>query len=287
MEEDTEVYCPRDIMACIAALQENPDAKPDQFLCCSGEKEFLQEIVDGMTAPEVSRAEALLAGGFIRCVISWTQFFTLRDSDAIRVWYLLYLTGFLTMATEEQMAQMEQEWRCFSGGYRSSDHSAPLVIPTKQVRALFMAAFARRFREDVARSDRTGIFSLFWGSEADGLQDLLHKWLVHTVTFYGDDHGYYHDFLTVLFSGAGCDVSVSGGQGQDKQQILILDTANDRCAVIGVLYSSRIQNLSKAAEEALCIARDRAGAEQLKDRYQKVALWGMAFLGRNCKIIAE
>ncbi len=286
MGRDTEVFCPRDIMACIAALQDNPEAKPEQYPGSPAEMEFLQEIVSGMTAPDISTADNLLAGGCKRCDLRWTQFFTMRDYDERRVWYLLYLTGFLTRATEEQMAQSVQENRYSGCGFCSSERSIPLIIPSKRVQALFLEAFARRFREEVAMSDRTELFRMFWAGDADGLQELLRMQLANTVTCYEENDGCCHNFLTVLFSGTGCEVSVAGGAGQGKQEILVLDPANARCAVIGVLHSG-IEELSKAAGEALCKARDRAGAEQLKGRYKRVTLWGMAFHKRTCRLMAE
>ncbi len=286
MKDDTEVYCPRDIMACIAALQENPEAKPDQSPCCSVEREFLQEIVDGMTAYDMSKAEKLLAGGYIRGAISWTQFFTMREDDAERLWYLLYLTGFLTMATEEQKAQSVQKGSCFLGGYCSSEHSAPLVIPNKHLRTLFTEAVDRKFRDEIAGTDRTELFRSFWAGDADGLREHVDSLLRQAPVWYRADNGGCHDFLTVLFSGTGCDVSVPGGAGQDKQEILISDPANDRCAVIGIEYAGD-NDFSEAAAKALGRARDRAEAEQLKGRYKKAALWGMAFHGLHCKFMAE
>ena len=286
MMDDTEVYCPRDIMACIAALQENPDAKPDQSPRCSVEREFLQEIVDGMTAYDMSKAEKLLAGGYISGVTSWTQFFTMREDDAVRLWYLLYLTGFLTMATEEQKAQSVQKGSCFFGGYCSSEHSAPLVIPNKHLRTLFIGAIDRKFRDEIAGTDRTELFRSFWAGDAKALEELFHTLLMKTATYYGLHNGYYHDFLTELFAGAGCESPVPGGQGQDRQEIVIPDPENDRCAVIGIEYAGD-NELSDTAEKALIMARDRAEAAQLKGRYKNVVLWGMGFHGRFSTLMAE
>ncbi|MDO4840947.1 MAG: AAA family ATPase [Desulfovibrionaceae bacterium] len=65
MGRDTEVFCPRDIMAYIAALQDNPDAKPEQNLCSPAEVEFIRKAAEDMTDYSASVTEDLLAGGCI------------------------------------------------------------------------------------------------------------------------------------------------------------------------------------------------------------------------------
>ncbi len=286
MGNDTEVYCPRDIMAYIAALQENPEAKPDQFLCHPGEREFIQEDVDKLIDSADFVLEDLLAGGCINFCIDQNYFFGSHDDEERLLWAFLYMTGFLTAATEEQKEQAKEKMLFYSSNCVYSDGDIHLAIPNKRLRTFFTEAMDRKFRDEIARTDKTELFRNFWAGDADGLKELLDRLLRQAPAWYCADNGGYHDFLTVLFSGTGCDVSVPGGPGQDKQEMLILDPANDRCAAIGVLYAG-LENLSKAAGEALCKARNRAGAEQLEGRYKKVALWGMAFHGRKCKLMAE
>ena len=276
MGKDADVCCPRDIMACIAALQENPEAKPDQFLCHPGEQEFLQEIVDGMTAHDMSLAEDLLTGMCLYFDFDGKQYFPLCEHDSSRIWYLLYLAGFLTMATKEQQGQRKySSWR-----------SVAVVIPSKRLRTLLIGAIDRNFREKIAGTDKTELFRSFWAGDATALEDLLDELLRQTATYYDVYDGYYHDFLTGLFAGTGCEGGVNGGQGQDKQEIVIPDPANNRCAVIGIEYAGDY-DFSAAAAKALSRARDRAEAEQLKGRFKNVVLWGMSFCRHWSSLMAE
>ncbi len=284
MGKDTEVFCPRDIMACIAALQENPEAEPDQYRCTPEEKEFIQEIVAGMADHELRMATDLLTGACLQCAVKSQQFFTMREHDDKRLWYLLYLTGFLTCATEEQKAQSEQEWRCYSCGY-SPYGSVPLVIPNNRVRTLFSEAINRRFREKMAALDRTEFLRMFWAGDADGLEDYLSACLGETVISEADDSG-YRDFLTAFFAGTGCEVMASGGRGQGSHDIVISDPENDRSATVRIESASE-GDVCEAAGKALDMARDMAEAEGLKGRCKNTVLWGMGFCQQYCRLRAE
>lgn len=109
---------------------------------------------------------------------------------------------------------------------------------------------------------------------------------MQTATYYDVYDGYYHDFLTGLFAGTGCEGGVNGGLGQDKQEIVIPDPANNRCAVIGIEYAGD-NDFDEAAAKGLGRARDRAEAAGLKGRYKNVVLWGMGFHGRFSTLRAE
>ncbi len=281
--DDTEVFCTRDIMSCIAALQENPEAEPDQYRGTPEEQEFIQKIVDGMAAHELRMATDLLTGACLQCAVKEKQFFTMGEHDEERLWYLLYLAGFLTQATEEQKAQSGQELRCCSYGY-SPYGSIPLVIPNKRVRTLFTEAVNRRFREKAARN-KAEFLRMFWAGDADGLEELLYGFLGETVICGADESGYC-DFLTGLFDGTGCEAGSDGGPGHGRQEIVIPDPENDRCAVVGIAYAGG-NELSDAAGKALDRARERAEAEGLKDRYKNTVLWGMGFCRRFCRLRAE
>ncbi len=279
MGRDTEVFCPRDIMAYIAALQDNPEAKPDQFLSYPGEREVIQEAVDKLTG---SVLEDILAGGCINFGIDQKYYFGCRDDEKTLLWAFLYMTGFLTAATEEQKEQAKEKWLYYSSGCIYSDGDRHFVIPNKRLLTLFTEAIARSFRERIAGTDKTELYRSFWAGDAKALGEHLDALLIETATYYDVYDGYYRDFLTELFAGTGCEVSVPGGQG--RQGIVIHDAANDRCAVIGI-ENAGDNDLSETAEKALIRAREEAA--ELKGRYPNVVIWGMGFRGRASRLRAE
>ncbi len=284
MGKDTEVFCPRDIMAYIATLQENPDAKPDQCLCSPSDKEVIQKIAEDMIDYSTSVTEDLLAGGCIHFGFNERQFFGHGTDDERLLWAFLYMTGFLTTASEEQKAQSRKEGRYYSSSCCCSTRARYLVLPNKRLRTLLMEAIDRNFREVIARADKTEFLRMFWAGDTKALEEHLEELLMQTATYYDVYDGYYHDFLTELFAGTGCEVSQPADPLHRTQEIVIPDPENDRCAVIEIKHAGD-NDLSETAEKALSMAR--AEAADLKGRYKNVVIWGMGFWRRASKLRTE
>ena len=194
------------------------------------------------------------------------------------LWTLLYLTGYLTTASPDLVKDSDL----------SSDSEAlPLVIPNKEVKAIFIKTIKSWFDDTMKAMDRKPLFDAFWNGDSEGFQEIFSRILLKSISFHDYHENFYHAVLTGTFIGAGWEVTSNPESGLGRLDVLVKDEDNARAAIIEVKRSKTAGEMAKDAEDAIIQIKENKYVANFEGDYKKIMFWGIAFWKKFCAAKAE
>ncbi len=278
--DDTEIYCPWDILQYIEDLQANPLSMPKAYWENTSGNDIVRTFVEHCNVRDIRRKlDTLMTGGCIATRIIENLTYDRLYDDIENMWSVLYLSGYLTKASPEQIK------KC---GIKSDAGKTVLAIPNKEVLEIFADVISKWFKKEVQNIDRTELFKAFWADDADALAKLLCDQMDDTLSYYDAREDFYHAFVLGLFTFTGWEVESNKEYGDGRPDIVVLDTDNKRAAIIEVKRGKSQRGLPRMAKTGISqIRKNRYATPLLKKEDWKVSLWGMAFFKKTCAIRTE
>ena len=99
---DFDVYCPWDVMNYLLELQHNPQAKPVSYWKNTSDNAIIRSFIDHSGSSITKKLENLMAGETIVQRVDENLTYDYLHSSEDNLWSMLYLTGYLTKARNEQ-----------------------------------------------------------------------------------------------------------------------------------------------------------------------------------------
>ena len=278
--DDTEIYCPWDILQYVYDLQVKPTAIPKAYWLNTSENDIVRTFVEHCNARDVrNKLNTLMTGGCISAELIENLTYDRLYEDTENMWTVLYFSGYLTKAGPEQMK------KC---GIKPGERQTVLAIPNKEVLEIFADVISKWFKEEVQKKDRTELFKAFWANDANTLAKLLCNEMEDALSYYDAREDFYHALVLGLFTFTGWDVESNKEHGNGRPDIIIVDNDNNRAAVIEIKRGRSQRGLPGNAVKAIRqIRTNRYAADLLKNEDLKVSLWGMAFFKKSCEIRVE
>ena len=162
--KDQEIYCPWSIMNHVADAQREPEARPLPYWVRSGASGFVEKFV-AMHMPGMADDFAvLLAGG---CVVRKIEpVLSPQKAWGNSSWSLLYLSGYLTRASEARMLQSGARPRAGRG-------EMALAIPNQDIGNAFVNAYVDWFQAIANKRQLGELDTVLWEGDAEKLVRLL------------------------------------------------------------------------------------------------------------------
>ena len=162
--ENQEIYCPWSTMSHVADAQGDPEARPLPYWVRSGASGFVGKFVARHMPEMADDFAVLLAGG---CVVREIEtVLSPQEAWGDSSWSLLYLSGYLTRASEARMLQSGARPRAARG-------EMALVIPNEDIGNAFVNAYVDWF-EGIANKRQLGeLDTVLWEGDAEKLVRLL------------------------------------------------------------------------------------------------------------------
>ena len=114
-----DVYCPWDVMNYLWDLTNNQNAKPVSYWKNTSDNAIIRSFIDYSGAAIKKKLEILISGGSIRQQIEENLTYDYLHSSEENLWSILYLTGYLTNASEQD-----------------TDGTIELKIPNKEIKEI-------------------------------------------------------------------------------------------------------------------------------------------------------
>ena len=270
---DQEIYCPWDILQYVNDLCDNPKAQPQAYWNNTSGNAIVRSFIGRTDLNIGEKFETLINGGCVETKIVESLTYDSLHSSEENLWSLLYLTGYLTKASEEQIEAC---------GRLADEDKTFLVIPNKEVRKIFTESIASWFTDSMLEMDRRPLFDSFWNGDAEKLSRLVSRILLNTISYHDYKEDFYHAVLTGIFVGSGYAVTSNRESGRGRADIIVKDQRNSRSAVIEVKHASASAELAPLAEAALQQIDEKEYDAPLRDNYETVIHWGMAFFEKRC-----
>ena len=268
-----EIYCPWDILQYVDDLQDNPNALPKAYWSNTSGNSIVRKFIGRADLNIGNKFETLIEGGCVEARIVENLTYDSVHSSEDNLWSLLYLTGYLTKASEEQLINC---------GKISDEEKTFLVIPNKEVRKIFTETIASWFDESIQKMNRQPLFDAFWGGDSENLSRIISRILLNSISYHDYKEDFYHAVLAGIFVGSGYVVSSNTESGLGRADIIIRDTHNSRAAVIEVKHAKSMSELPALTDVALKQVNEKEYNAPLLGNYETVIHWGMAFFQKKC-----
>ena len=269
---DLDVYCPWDVMNYLRDLQRNPKAKPASYWKNTSDNSIIRSFIDYAGRSISRKLETLLSGGYIIQKIEENLTYDYLHSSEENLWSILYLTGYLTQAREEDLPAPLPE------------KTSALMIPNAEVQEIFETTIQKWFDESAQTWNRKALFDAVWSGKAEVLTEQMNKLLRKTISYHDYKEDFYHAFLAGIFAGAGYEVDSNKEHGEGRSDVVVLDPEGDRVAIFEAKYSRTQDAMSKDCAAALEQIEDRQYAKEFEDDYDSALCYGIAFYKKRCLV---
>ena len=269
---DLDVYCPWDVMNYLRDLQRNPKAKPASYWKNTSDNSIIRSFIDYAGRSISRKLETLLSGGYIVQKIEENLTYDYLHSSEENLWSILYLTGYLTQAREENLPDPLPE------------KMSALMIPNAEVQEIFETTIQKWFDESAQTWNRKALFDAVWSGNTETLTEEMNKLLRKTISYHDYREDFYHAFLAGIFAGAGYEVDSNKEHGEGRSDVVVLDPEGDRVAIFEAKYSRTQDAMSKDCAAALEQIEDRQYAKEFEDDYDSALCYGIAFYKKRCLV---
>lgn len=269
---DFDVYCPWDVMNYLLELQRNPKAKPVSYWKNTSDNAVIRSFIDYAGSNITGKLETLLAGGTIVQRVDENLTYDYLHSSENNLWSMLYLTGYLTKAREED----------YNG--KLADGTVALMIPNAEIKEIFETTVVKWFDDSTKKCDRSTLFDAVWNGDSGNLTKEMNVLLRRTISYHDYKEDFYHEFLAGIFTGAGYMVDSNKEHGEGRSDVVVYDPINGRVAIFEAKYTKSLDKLESACDAALQQIDDRMYAEEYEDDYDQILCYGISFFKKRCMV---
>ena len=269
---DFDVYCPWDVMNYLLELQRNPKAKPISYWKNTSDNAIIRSFIDYAGSNITKKLETLMAGGCIVQRVDENLTYNYLHSSEDNLWSMLYLTGYLTKAREDDYSSEIPEGM------------VALMIPNAEIREIFETTVIKWFDDSAKKWNRNALFDAVWNGDSDGITKEMNTLLRRTISYHDYREDFYHVFLAGIFTGAGYMVDSNKEHGEGRSDVVVYDSINGRVAIFEAKYIKVLDNLENACDMALQQIDDRMYAKEYEDDYDQILCYGISFFKKRCMV---
>ena len=270
--DNVDVYCPWDVISYLYDLQRNPQAKPVSYWKNTSDNSIVRSFVDFASADITEKLEKLLAGEFIIQRIDDNLTYDYLHASEENLWSVLYLTGYLTKAREEELTTIVPEGYC------------ALKLPKAEIKEIFETTVRQWFNDAAQTWNRKALFAAVWSGNSALLTQEITSLLRRTISYHDYREDFYHAFLAGIFTGAGYVVESNREHGEGRSDIIVKDIRNGRLAVFEVKHVKAWSLLENACAQALLQIDSRQYIADFQDDYDEIICYGIAFFKKRCLV---
>ena len=267
-----DVYCPWDVMNYLRDLQHNLSMKPESYWKNTSDNAIIRSFIDYAGSNITGKLETLLAGGTIVQRVDENLTYDYLHSSEENLWSMLYLTGYLTKAREED----------YNG--KLADGTVALMIPNAEIKEIFETTVVKWFDDSTKKCDRSTLFHAVWNGDSENLTKEMNVLLRRTISYHDYKEDFYHAFLAGIFTGAGYMVDSNKEHGEGRSDVVVYDPINSRVAVFEAKYTKSLDKLESECDAALQQIDDRMYAKEYEDDYDQILCYGISFFKKRCMV---
>ena len=269
---DFDVYCPWDVMNYLLELQHNPQAKPVSYWKNTSDNAIIRSFIDHSGSSITKKLENLMAGETIVQRVDENLTYDYLHSSEDNLWSMLYLTGYLTKARNEQTDEV------------LPDGAIALMIPNEEIRDIFETTVIQWFDDSTRKWNRTLLFDAVWNGDSVNLTKEMNILLRRTISYHDYKEDFYHAFLAGIFTGAGYMVDSNKEHGEWRSDVVVYDPVNGRVAIFEAKYTKNQEKLESTCNTALQQIDERLYAKEYEDDYDQILCYGISFFKKRCLV---
>ncbi|MDD6326238.1 MAG: AAA family ATPase [Lachnospiraceae bacterium] len=271
---DVDVYCPWDVMCYVDDLQNNPNAKPDEYWKDTSDNAIIRSFIDYAGASITKKMETLMSGGYIAQRVDENLTYDYLHSSEENLWSMMYLTGYLTQAVNCEIDEP------------LPDNTIALKIPNLEIKQIFETEVFKWFEDNSKKWNRTELFSAVWCGDCDKITKEISTLLRRTISYHDYGEDFYHAFLSGIFAGAGYQVDSNKEHREGRSDVVVCDAVNGHIAIFEAKRATASGDLESECDKALEQIDERMYAKDFEDAYEPdhILCYGIAFYKKRCMV---
>nr|WP_294677233.1 AAA family ATPase [uncultured Blautia sp.] len=269
---DFDVYCPWDVMNYIRDLQYDSNARPSSYWKNTSDNAIIRSFIDYAGSNITKKLENLLSGGYIIQMIDEDLTYDYLHSSEDNLWSILYLTGYLTRVRDRDLDAP------------LPDKMTALMIPNEEIREIFESTIIKWFDDTVSTWNRQALFDAVWTADNETLTREMTRLLRQTISYHDYREDFYHAFLAGIFAGAGYMVESNKEHGEDRSDVIVHDSVNDRVAIFEAKYSRSLNVMDSDCRKALQQINEKLYSKEFEDDYDEILCYGISFFKKRCLV---
>ena len=269
---EADVYCPWDVMNYLRDLQMNPLAKPESYWKNTSDNGIIRSFIDYAGGTITKKLETLMSGGSIIQRVDENLTYDHLHSSEDNLWSMLYLTGYLTKAREDN----EKD--------ELPDGTVALTIPNAEIKEIFETTVIKWFNDSTKKWNRNVLFDAVWNGDSEGITREMNALLRRTISYHDYREDFYHAFLAGIFTGAGYMVDSNKEHGEGRSDVVVYDSIHARIAIFEAKYTKNLDSLENECDAALQQIDDRMYAKEYEDDYDQILCYGISFFKKRCMV---
>ena len=271
---NVDVYCPWDVMCYVDDLQNDPNAKPDEYWKDTSDNAIIRSFIDYAGTSITKKMETLMSGGYIAQRVDENLTYDYLHSSEENLWSMMYLTGYLTQAADCEIDEA------------LPDNTIALKIPNLEIKQIFETEVFKWFEDNSKKWNRAELFSAVWCGDCDKITKEISALLRRTISYHDYGEDFYHAFLSGIFAGAGYQVDSNKEHGEGRSDVVVCDTVNGHIAIFKAKRAITAGNLESECDKALQQIDERMYAKDFEDEYEPdhIHCYGIAFYKKRCMV---
>ena len=269
-----KVYCPWDVINYCDDHLSNPKAKPKVYWLNTSGNEVIKSLINKTyNRTTITEIEKLIEGKNINKRINEQLTHSEIDDSVENIWSLLYMTGYLTLASE----------------YNGDTYT--LKIPNQEVTQIFKQQVLEWFNTIVVQDKQQleVVHSAFENGDVETIMEYINNKLLMSVSYYDAKESFYHGFLFALLAATKrWDIFSNDEVGNGRPDLIVEKPYGELGIVIEIKVVKDIKKLDEACQAAMKQIEDKDYTADFKEHdFSKILAYGIAFCGKKCKVIVK
>ena len=272
------IYCPWDVINYCGDLRDGSVTEPQNYWVNTSSNDIIRRFLSKADAAARDEIELLINGGHVKKMVHQELTYRDLDSDIDNLWSILFTTGYLTQAGEDE------------------EGLSSLVIPNREIRWIYVQQIRKWFKDE-SRKDTQKLENLrraFEGNDTTAIEKEFAFYLRKTISIRDTNvkkemkENFYHGVLLGLFGNMDGWKVKSNAESGDGYSDISVEVEDQEIGIVIELKYAENAAFDSACKEALKQIYDNNYEEVLTDDGMKtIYRYGIACYKKRCRVVSD
>ena len=271
------IYCPWDVINYCGDLRDGSVTEPQNYWVNTSSNDIIRRFLSKADAAARDEIELLINGGHVKKMMHQELTYRDLDSDIDNLWSILFTTGYLTQAEEDE------------------EGISSLVIPNREIRWIYVQQIRKWFKDE-SRKDTRKLENLrraFEENDTAAIEKEFSFYLRKTISIRDTSikkemkENFYYGVLLGLFGNMDGWKVKSNAESGDGYSDISVEVEDQEIGIVIELKYAENAAFDSACREALEQIHDNHYEEALADDgMTTIYRYGIACYKKRCRVVS-
>ena len=272
------IYCPWDVINYCGDLRDGSVTEPQNYWVNTSSNDIIRRFLSKADTAARDEIELLINGGHVKKMVHQELTYRDLDSDIDNLWSILFTTGYLTQAGEDE------------------EGISSLVIPNREIRWIYVQQIRKWFKDE-SRKDTQKLENLrraFEENNTAAIEKEFAFYLRKTISIRDTNvkkemkENFYHGVLLGLFGNMDGWKVKSNAESGDGYSDISVEVEDQEIGIVIALKYAENAAFGSACREALEQIHDNHYEEALADDgMTTIYRYGIACYKKRCRVVSD